>query len=842
MQLTPADLGRIRELYGRGLYRQALAAGEQFGPLRAWPGPAARLLAGRLAIQLGAPKFGRRLHLVALRESPAHLEAVYYHARHRLEQFGPLSCWRFVREHPDWSDAPPELRADWQAVQALAAARGRDFDRADRLLAQAEGLAPNRPWVQVERASVLELADRPADALAAARRAMELHPWFRPAVQAVAHLLHRSGREAEAVEFLTDAVGHLESGAVVAQLAGLQLDLGRREDARRSLERYTELSPLMEPEVAKWLAARRSDVAYLLGEMDEAREQARSVGEDFYTRFAERLGEPGALATGCSADPVANAPGSPRIILPLPTAPADAPPLAAHEQLGRFWNRTLPAAADTPPVLDGLPDAAERRRFDAAGWVTREFDLTADVVAELVARGVPFLVTLVETGFGQPRLAVGADRLRGSVFLADGPDRRPAEAPVVLLCERYRAFGPRCLAAVPADEAHRLDGLTLPGADAYDRFHAIQAALIDLRFAEAKDLIAALRAEAPDHRLTKFAAVAWARATGHPVLLLDALDALLADFPHDPTLVLSKTAALRDLGRTRERDELLTAEGSRIDAEPLLMQSLAQVRLADPDGRAEADRLLRRSVRVRPHAAAGYFLLGTLRWESQRFDEAVELYRMAVCMDDREEQFADAYARAAAVTGNAPEPLRLFQQKATRAAVPSPPAVRALFNALADRDEETQAFAALGKAIEKLEATAGEVVPMYAPARPPSANCSSSAPRCSPTAVSSMRPMPTSTPRSRTPRRPAGCGPPPASPAPGPTTPPPSPTCAVCSTSTRSPRTATGSPPCCWPTPRAAPPPAATSTPWSSATRTCTRWPGSAPSSPTPTATTRHFA
>src|SRR5687768_5533606 len=266
MDLTPADLGRIRELYGRGLYRQALAVGERFGPPRAWAGPAARLLAGRLALQLGAPKLGRRLHLAAVRESPAHLEAVYYHARYRLEQFGPLSCWRYVRDHPDWSDAPPELRADWQAIQALAYARGRDFDRADRLLAQAEGLAPNRAWVQIERASVLEMADRPADALAAARRGLELHPWFRPGVQAAAHLLHRAGRETEAVELLTEAVGHLESGVVAAQLAGLQLDLGRPEDARRSLERYAELSPLMEPEVAKWLAARRSDVAYSLGE------------------------------------------------------------------------------------------------------------------------------------------------------------------------------------------------------------------------------------------------------------------------------------------------------------------------------------------------------------------------------------------------------------------------------------------------------------------------------------------------------------------------------------------------------------------------------------------------
>ena len=86
-----------------------------------------------------------------------------------------------------------------------------------------------------------------------------------------------------------------------------------------------------------------------------------------------------------------------------------------------------------------------------------------------------------------------------------------------------------------------------------------------------------------------------------------------------------------------------------------------------------------------------------------------------MCLDDREEQFADAYFRAAAVTGNAPDALRLFQQKATRAAAPSPSAVRSLFNALSDRDEEVQAFAALGAAIAKLEASGGRQPPEINP-------------------------------------------------------------------------------------------------------------------------------
>ena len=161
------------------------------------------------------------------------------------------------------------------------------------------------------------------------------------------------------------------------------------------------------------------------------------------------------------------------------------------------------------------------------------------------------------------------------------------------------------------------------------RLYLAQSALLDLKFADARRHIELLKSDHPGHRLAKFASVAWARATGHPVLLHDAIDDLLADYPRDPTLVLTKAATQRELGRVPERLATLQTEGVRADADPLLIQSLAQMLLPDPATQFEADRLLRRSVRIRPQAAAGYYLLATQRWEHQKFAEAVELYRFA---------------------------------------------------------------------------------------------------------------------------------------------------------------------------------------------------------------------
>ena len=784
MDIAPADLARIRELYGEGKYRRAYEVAAGFGPMREWAGTAARLMAGRLAIQLGAPALGRRLHLLAYRATPAYPEAVYYHARYRMERFGPLACWQFLRRHPDWSDAPPDLQADAQALNGFTAARLRDFDRAERWLNRADATAPNHPWPCIERASAYELADRLEDALASARRALEIQPWFRPGVQAAAHALVRLGRDREALDFLTEADTHLESGLVVAQLAALQTDLGRHADARRSLERYAELAPLMEEDVVKWLTARRADAAYLDGDRATAAALAHAVGEEFHTRFAERLaqrsedrgqksedGGPAAASASLTAD-LGPLMSDARRVLPVDLSFEKAPP-TVYDLLAKFWKHPLPnPPADAPPTPDGLPDAGERTRAEQAGWATREFTLTPDAVFELIGRGVPFVVTLVEAGFSQARLAVGADRLRNTVMLADGTDRRPIEAPLDTITDRFQATGPRCLALVPAAEAARLreadltpqppslerkgepesefgappfpgeglgrggvknltpqppslerkgepesaglgpsllgggvgeGSLQLPDADAHDLLHAVQKPLLTHDRPAAAAALDRLQDRFPDHRLTRFGTLALARYDAHPVRLVAAYDDLLTGAPHDPTWMMSKASALRELNRLPDRLALLEAEGAPIAAEPLLMQSLAQMLLPLPHRQADADRLLRRSVRTRSGAAAGYYLLATQWWEHRRFEDAAEVYRFACALDEREDQFADAYFRSARATGQVPEALRFFQQRAGRAAVPTPSATRALYQALMDRDEPQQAAAALEQAIKKLQ-------------------------------------------------------------------------------------------------------------------------------------------
>jgi hypothetical protein len=73
--LDESTLAKGIELYDRALQRHALALLEPFGPLREFTGTRSMLLAGRVAMNLGAGRLARWLHLRAWRGNRANFTA-----------------------------------------------------------------------------------------------------------------------------------------------------------------------------------------------------------------------------------------------------------------------------------------------------------------------------------------------------------------------------------------------------------------------------------------------------------------------------------------------------------------------------------------------------------------------------------------------------------------------------------------------------------------------------------------------------------------------------------------------------------------------------------------------
>ncbi|MDG3004459.1 C39 family peptidase [Paludisphaera mucosa] len=684
---APADLGRIRELYEAGDYLGAFEVARGLGPMTRWPGASAKVLAGRLAWQLGAVRLGLALPLRAWRDDPRDPEALYYRARAMLGRRGPLAAWRFLGRVGPLDAAPDEIRADWEATHAMALGGLRDFERAELRLAEAERITPGRAWLRVERASLLEMEDRYEEALAAAREALALSTWYRPAVQSTAHLLQLLDREAEALEFLAEADRRMNSGVIVGQLAGFQFEAGLHAESMASLDRYEALSPMMDATTRRWLAARRSDAAYRLGDVAAAVTYAREAGEGFFREVADRMQ---------AAEDDRRVRLGVRFVRQHHQTCAPAT-LAA---LARFWGREADHLEVAEAICyDGTPDHRERSWAGANGWRAREFTVTWDAAVALLDRGVPFTLTTVEPQSAHLQAVIGYDARRATLLIRDPTLPHEGEALAGPFLERYRSVGPRGMAMVPSARAELLDGVDLPDAGLFDRLHRIQVALRGHDRDAAAAELAAMRAEAPDHRLTHQARRHLALYDADGPTNLEVVAAMRAQFPDDVNLRLFHLSCLRELGRRDDRLALYREACAAPTADPILFRQFAEELLADARDQEAAGRMVARAMRARPTDAASISILARLAWNAGRRDEALELHRFASCLSDKDEWLARAYFGAARMLRRQEEPLALLHDRSRRYGARSSAPARTLHAALAMLDRSAEAQAVLDEAL-----------------------------------------------------------------------------------------------------------------------------------------------
>lgn len=684
MFISTTELAPIKELYNRGLYLQAFDRALQLGPLAQWEGTDARLLAGRLAIMLGAPKLARKLHLRAWRDDPQHAEAIYYYTRAVWDWRGPWRAWLFARQFDELPNADALMQADWFGLKAALFGLLRDFDTADELIARAESLCADNPWVWVEKSSLLEQEDRYDEALKAAEYALQLRPWYRPALQSVGHLLSLLDREADALDLLRQASPQIECAAISAQLAQLQMDAGDYQAARDNFERAVELSPLLEEDSLDWYNGRRADAAYLCGDFATALKFGERLDNGFFKVVTERLRNATAEQR--------------RVQLPVgfirqhhvTCAPA------TLTTISRFWRKPAEHLNIAEQICyGGTADHSERKWAEQNGWVAREFCINLPDAKKLIERGVPFTMATVDPGNAHLQAVIGFDELRGTLLLRDPYLRSLGEALAEELISHYQSTGPRGMALVPQERAELLADLDLQEAALYDELHAIQHALFNHRRADAFDIWQTMSRTAADHRLTLNARLVLAWYDEDYEQVLANVEKLLAAFPNDANLKLQKVSVLRALARRSERLDYLKAICEDEKSDPLFWQQLAGELSEDAREQRTVFRLLHRSLRSRPLEAGTFWQLANLRWAQRHFDEALELYRFAACLRDTNEQYVQSYFIAARHLRKTQDALKFLAQRFHRFGKRSGFPIRTLSWAYEQTGQSTQALATL---------------------------------------------------------------------------------------------------------------------------------------------------
>lgn len=648
----------------------------------------ALVVAARIVGHLGAQREAETRFLRLWRRHRRDAQALVEMVRTATYRRGPYRGWRLLRERALPADAPASVVADWHSLRAFVHGSLRDFEHAEQAYASACAAGADEPWIHVEWSHVCEMRDRYDEAIEHAQRALQLQPGMRSAVQTLARLFTLTGRTPDALALLQQALQGGQSASIAISLFELQHERREYAAAAATLDEVERLSPRAEKPLRLWLAARRADVELACGRFAQAGEHAAAAGGPFYTRLAERL-------QSGEAKPR-------RVELPVgfvrqhhrTCAPAT---LAA---LSRFWGRDADHLEIAEQICyDGTANHSERNWAEQQGLVTREFTVDWNSTTALLDAGVPFTLTTVGTASAHLQAVIGYDALRGTLLIRDPFKPTFAEFEAQALFESHRCSGPRGMLLLPPDQAHRLAGIELPDASAWDAMHAVMHALSAHRRDDAQRAAEAAQAAAPEHRMTLQALRALASYDGDREGELAIVERLLHQDPDEINLQLAKASLLSMVGSRTQQHDWWRQCVALPAPEPVALTRYADF-LSD-DGREHrvVCALYRRALTAYPTYAPAWRGLAAEVWQSGARELARDLSGVASRLDDMHEGLAETHFRTRRFMGETEEGLGFLRERVRTLGAKSSAPVVTLFSQLEELERSTEAFALLDQAL-----------------------------------------------------------------------------------------------------------------------------------------------
>lgn len=694
--LIPQDqLDAVERLYKRGLNLQAYALAQSIAPLPKWEGADARILASNLAYNLGAPETSFRWIQKVWRKNKQHPRATLYYALDSLSHKGALPTLLFVRtKSPDFGDNN-ELNVWWHCLYAEIFAALHDFETAEKWLNKAIEINSEDYWLWVTKSHILNQQDNYQESLAAAYKGLQIGGWRRSSVMATAHGLCLLEKYSDALNLLTEATKHLESAWIIKELADLQSELGQNAPALANYEKLLDHMPMREDVMEQWLYSRLSTMAYLAGDTQKAIRYADISSTPLNVKFKETL---------------ENLKGNERRVQlklgfirqhEMTCAPA------TLSNISRYWQKKAEHLEIAEEICyDGTPAHSERSWAEKNGYRVKEFTVNWDDVVELINRRVPITLSTIQPGNGHLQAIIGYDEVRRTFLIRDPYFQKVEEFLVDELLESQKATGPRGMALVPVQYAHLLDGIDLKESRQYGFLFHIEDALTKHDRPKAVELLEAMKREFPGHLLTWRAHWALAGYDANHLQILEAIENLRGVFPDDINLKMNYVSISYGHLRHDERVKLLEDFSRSEKTHPLLWQMFGSDLSQDARQHSRALRWLYKTLRCMPSNPAVYRAIADIYWAKRQFDEALELYRLAACLNDKNEETAWSYFLAAQHRQQTEKALRFLKDRFTRFGHNSRFPAQTLFHALRQIGLNKEAFEVLEKALEKRPADA----------------------------------------------------------------------------------------------------------------------------------------
>ena len=711
-------LERVSALRWDGRFVDAWRLLDAAGP-QEWFG-AERVAVCISLIDVGAWRQGLRESLLAWREQPDDLRVMRARVADVEEFEGPFAAWRFFSEQRDvpLDKPPPSLDGLPTALQSHAVQplrwhlRGasilmdlRDYPRASEQIEAVEAVVDSLPnttdndrrhrgRIDAELAHLryrwLVGQDRYDEALELMQAAVERLPRHVTLVHTLAHLLTLQQRDDEAAVLLHKLADETQDSYTYSQLASIAMEQGEYTAAGRYLDQNERRQPRLERHVARSMRLIRAYLALRSDRIDEAIELAKLAGGEVGQKIADRLSDPARRE--------------------LPYTTLAVPFIRQHDvtcapttltMLANYWGAEYDHQEVAKEICyDGTQPVAEFRWARDHGYDARFFTVTEEVTRQLIEAGVPFALATTDATSGHLQAVMGYDARLGGVVIRDPGRRTRGEMFLDKLLERQAASGPRGMTMLPDGERHRLEGIELPDTAAWAEVQNFDEAIDRHDRVEAAAARERLVAADPANWLGDVLAWRLADYDSNTVAELPPVQRLRERFPDDDRLLLHELALLDPLGQTQRERELLREAADDPERELVFKDRLARELAEEEPNRDEARRLVRPCLRRWYSRPQPYLTMGRLLWLDGDRDAALEAYRFAACLDQRDEFYAERYVSTATAMGRADEAFAWLRERFARFGSLSSQPARTLFKALKAAGRREDAVAVLEDALE----------------------------------------------------------------------------------------------------------------------------------------------
>lgn len=679
------DYTELNSLYEQNLFQDLWNKASSIWGQAQWPTAKLELLRARTLSQLGNNRSADALLWQLWRNVPQLEGLAPLVATLHLRRFGPLVA---LQKLPLISERAQPSEKDLTALRAEKAeilAHFRDFSAADEAAQGLETLNDN--WLLLTLAEIKFRQDDYAQALAIVDQALAKTPDYRPALYFKANILQLQHNLSSAIDLLAGVWPSYQSFWVGRLLCSLYIENQQYPQAHECLQQLKSLPVLERRDSQQILRSLQADLLCAEQRYEEALEFIEQK-----SWFGKSVSE--AIKRGGDTNK--------RKVLNLPfvrQANMTCAP-ASLSSVASYWGVQIDQADIVEAICyNGTYSEDERRWAEENGWFVQELQLDFTSAKQLLDAGIPILLGTVEPGSAHLQILVGYDEVMETYLLRDPYHRRLQEMLIEGCHKYYAASGPRAMVMVPQNQREQLLSIHLPCSALYDCLYQLERALNNNDRDSACKQLATAQALDENHRITINCERRLAFYDGDETRILAATEKLLALFPEDIGFQLSKVSSLSALGSSKQALEYLENIVASGQAHSMIRSCLADHLRHDHRQLERVEQLYQQLLRYSPTNAKLLYDYAGVLWDKADYAHSYQLYRFAICLEDKNERYAESFFKAARYHKETETGLNFLRDRFMRFGKKSSGPAVSLFNALDSLDLTHEGLDVLDQAI-----------------------------------------------------------------------------------------------------------------------------------------------